>query len=75
MTEEELTSQWAPDAPNPATMRVATAAADLDVDAMVVPSAAHPGGWNLAVLPRAFDRVRLAARRREVPRPPAAPAS
>lgn len=65
----ELVGDWSPDAPNAATMRVAEAAAELGVDGMVVPSAARPGGWNLAVLPRAFDRVRLVSRRRAVPAP------
>jgi RES domain-containing protein len=69
--EAQLTGEWAPDAPNQATMRVALAARELGVDAMVVPSAARPGGWNLAVLPGAFDRVRLVSRRRETPAPPA----
>jgi hypothetical protein len=71
VTRDQLTAEWAPDAPNPATMRVARAARELGVDAMVVPSAARDGGWNLAVLPHAFDRVRMTRRRREVPRPPA----
>jgi RES domain-containing protein len=65
--EEALIGEWSPDAPNPATLNVAAAARDLGVDGMVVPSAARRGGWNLAILPRAFDRVRLADRRRAVP--------
>ena len=65
--EEALIGEWSPDAPNPATLNVAAAARDLGVDGMVVPSAAGRGGWNLAILPRAFDRVRLADRRRAVP--------
>jgi RES domain-containing protein len=69
VSEAQLTGDWAPDAPNVATMRVARAARELGVDAMVVPSAARGGGWNLAILPHAFDRVRLRRRRREVPRP------
>lgn len=71
VSEAQLTGEWSPDAPNPATMRVARAARELGVDAMVVPSAARPGGWNLAVLPAAFDRVRLVSRRRETPDRPA----
>jgi RES domain-containing protein len=67
-SEAQLTAEWAPDAPNPATMRVAAAARELGVDAVVVPSAARDGGWNLVVLPSGFDRVKLARRRREVPR-------
>lgn len=69
VTLEELTADWSPDAPNPAAVRVAAAARRLGVDGMVVPSAARPDGWNLAVLPQAFARVHLAARRRSVPRP------
>ncbi len=68
VSEAQLTADWAPDAANPATMRVAAAARELGVDAVVAPSAARDGGWNLVVLPGAFDRVRLARRRREVPR-------
>ena len=71
VSSAQLTGDWAPDAPNPATMRVARAARELGVDALVVPSAARDDGWNLAVLPQAFDRVRMTRRRREVPRPPA----
>jgi hypothetical protein len=46
------------------------AARELGADGVVVPSAARDGGWNVAVLPDAFARVRLVRRRREVPRPP-----
>lgn len=67
VTEEQLTGEWSPDAPNAATLRVAAAARELDVDAVVVPSAARRGGWNLAVMPRAFDHVRLVARRLRTP--------
>lgn len=67
----QLTGEWAPDAPNPATLRVMRAARELGLDGIVVPSAARPGGWNLAILPVAFDRVRTTRRRRETPRPPA----
>lgn len=70
LSERQLTAAWAPDAPNQAALRVMRAATELGVDAVVVPSAARPGGWNVAVRPPAFERVRLASRRREVPRPP-----
>jgi hypothetical protein len=63
----QLTGDWAPDAPNSATLRVAAAVRELGVDAAIVPSAARDGGWNLAVRPEAFERVRLTRRRREVP--------
>jgi len=71
VSERQLTGPWAPDAPNRATLRIMRIARELGVDAVVVPSAALPGGWNVAILPEAFDRVRLRRRRREVPRPPA----
>jgi RES domain-containing protein len=70
VSERQLTGPWTPDAPNAATLRVMGAARELGVDAVVVPSAAQPGGWNVAILPDAFERVRLIRRRREVPRPP-----
>jgi hypothetical protein len=65
VTLPQLTAPWSPDAPNEATLRVAAAARELGVDALIVPSAAREGGWNLAVLPRAFPQVRLASRRRQ----------
>jgi RES domain-containing protein len=67
VSEEDLRGPWAPDRPNAATLRVAAAARELGVDGLVVPSAARPEGWNLAVLPGAFGRLKLAARRRGVP--------
>jgi hypothetical protein len=63
----QLTGPWSPDAPNAAALRVASAARRLGVDAMLVPSAARDGGWNLAVLPAGFARMRLVRRRRETP--------
>lgn len=65
----DLTGPWSPDLPNDACLRVAAAAREMGVDGFVVPSAARPGGWNLAVLPLAFERVRVARRHRETPRP------
>lgn len=70
VTPEELTADWSPDAPNAATMRVAAVARRLGVDGMVVPSAARSGGWNIAVLPHAFERARVVSRRRRVPQLP-----
>lgn len=67
VSERQLTGAWAPDAPNAATTRVMRVARDLGVDGVVVPSAARAGGWNVAVLPAAFERVGLARRRREIP--------
>ena len=60
-----LTGPWAPDAPNRDARRVARAAAELGVDGAIVPSAAAEGGWNLVVLPHAFERVQMRRRRRE----------
>jgi RES domain-containing protein len=59
VTLEQLTARWSPDRPNRACLKVARAALDLGADGFVVPSAARAGGWNVAVLPRAFDRVRV----------------
>lgn len=67
VTVGQLTGQWSPEAPNAAALRVAAAARRLGVDGMVVPSAAHLGGWNLAVMPAGFERLRLVRRRRETP--------
>jgi RES domain-containing protein len=66
---EELVGDWSPEQPNRASQRVAAAARRLGVDGMVVPSAARDGGWNLAVLPHAFERVRLVSRRQRQPSP------
>jgi RES domain-containing protein len=60
-----LTAPWSPDAPNRAAQRAMRAARSIGVDGLIVPSAAQPGGWNLVVLPPAFDRVRLRSRRRQ----------
>jgi RES domain-containing protein len=67
VTVAQLTGRWSPEAPNPAALRVAAAARRLGVDGIVVPSAARPGGWNLAVLPSGFERLHLVRRRRETP--------
>ena len=64
-----LTAPWSPDAPNAATLRVARAARSLGVDGLIVPSAARADGWNLVILPGAFDQVRLRHRRRQVAPP------
>lgn len=60
-----LTGPWSPAAPNRDARRVARVAAELGVDGAIVPSAAAEDGWNLVVLPRAFERVRMRRRRRE----------
>jgi RES domain-containing protein len=48
---------------------LADRARELGADGMVVPSAAHPGGWNVVVFPTGFDRLRV-VRQRDL-RPPA----
>jgi RES domain-containing protein len=48
---------------------LADRARELGADGMVVPSAAHPGGWNVVVFPTGFDRLRV-VRERDL-RPPA----
>ena len=70
VTLEQLTSEWSPDAPNRACLAVARAARDARADGFVVPSAARGGGWNLAVLPSAFDRVAVVRQTRSHPAPP-----
>lgn len=70
VTEADLAGDWTPDAPNAACLKVALAAKLAGAQAIVVPSAAHPGGWNLDVLPTGFDRLRRVRRRRQVPAPP-----
>ena len=64
-----LTAAWSPERPNPATLRVAAAAARLGVDGLIVPSAARQNGWNAVILPAAFEGVRLVRRRSEIPKP------
>jgi RES domain-containing protein len=65
VTPAQLIGPWSPQEPNAAASRVAATARRLGVDAMIVPSAARSGGWNLAVLPPSFTRLRLVRRRRE----------
>jgi RES domain-containing protein len=65
-----LTGPWAPGEPNAAALRVARVARELDVDGMIVPSAAQGDRWNLVVLPRAFPAVTMRRRRREAAPPP-----
>jgi RES domain-containing protein len=60
-----LIGPWSPDVPNRDARRVARAAAELGADGVIVPSAAAQDGWNLVVLPRGFERVRMRRRRRE----------
>ncbi len=69
VSEEELVAPWSPGSPNRACLKVAAAAEALGLDGFVVPSAARPGGWNLAILPRAFDRTHVVRRRTRTPQP------
>ncbi len=70
VTPADLSGDWSPNAPNAACLRVALAATLAGAQAIVVPSAARPGGWNLDVLPTGFDRLRRVKRRRQLPVPP-----
>jgi RES domain-containing protein len=60
-----LRGPWSSGRANPTTLKVARAARELRVDGMIVPSAARDNGWNLVVLPGAFESVALRRRRRE----------
>jgi RES domain-containing protein len=60
-----LIGPWSADAPNRDARRVARLAAELGADGLIVPSAANEQGWNLVVLPRAFEKVRMRRRRRQ----------
>jgi RES domain-containing protein len=64
---DALIADWSPQQPNRASLRVAAAAGRLGVDGLIVPSAAHAGGWNVVILPSGFESVRLVRRRRELP--------
>jgi RES domain-containing protein len=67
VTLEQLTGEWSPDAPNLACLAVARAAREAGADGFVVPSAARDGGWNVAVLPGAFDHVHVTRQARSQP--------
>lgn len=70
VTLDELIGPWSPDHPNPACRGVMAAALAAGADAIIVPSAARPGGWTIAVLPAAFGGLRLVARETVTPAPP-----
>lgn len=70
VTVDDLNAPWAPGLPNPACLKVIAAAAVAGAEAMIVPSAARPGAWNLDVLPRGFAGLRRSKRRRRIPKPP-----
>jgi RES domain-containing protein len=67
VTLDDLTGAWSPEMANPSCLAVARAARDAGADGFLVPSAARPDGWNVAVLPTAFDAVRVVRRRRARP--------
>ena len=70
VTVEDLNARWAPGSPNRACLRVSAAAAAAGAEAIIVPSAARPGAWNLDVLPSGFSMLRRRRRQRMVPIPP-----
>jgi RES domain-containing protein len=70
VTVEDLNAGWAPGSPNRACLKVSAAASAAGAEAIIVPSAARPGAWNLDVLPGGFSRLRRRRRQRTVPRPP-----
>jgi hypothetical protein len=69
----DLVAPWSPDRPNRACRRVMGAALAAGADAIIVPSAALPGGWSIDVLPAAFGRLHLIAREPVTPAPPPRP--
>lgn len=71
VTVEGLNAGWVPGSPNRVCLRVSSAAAAAGAEAIIVPSAARPGAWNLDVLPAGFRNLRRRKRQRTVPRPPA----
>jgi hypothetical protein len=70
VTLEDLDAGWGPGSPNRACLKVSAAATVAGAEAIIVPSAARPGAWNLDVLPSGFSRLRRRRRQRTVPRPP-----
>lgn len=78
VTLDDLVAPWSPDRPNQACRRAMAAAVASGVDALIVPSAARPGGSCIDVLPAAWARLDLVARDQVTPMPldgePAAPA-
>jgi len=68
VTLKQLRGDWSPDIPNRACLAVARAARDAGADGFIVPSAARDGGWNVAVLPGAFQRVRVTRQARSHPK-------
>jgi RES domain-containing protein len=75
VTLESLRASWSPTAPNDDCLAVTSAAAEMGLDGIIVPSAAAPDGWSIDVLPPAFGKLRLVARDRVIPAPPGPPAT
>ncbi len=71
VTVEDLNAAWAPGSPNRACLKVSSAATATGAEAIIVPSAARQGAWNLDVLPTGFSKLRRRKRQRTTPRPPA----
>ena len=70
VTVDDLNADWAPGAPNAACMKASAAAVATGAAGMIVPSAAHPGAWNLVVLPSGFSGLERIKRQHKIPEPP-----
>lgn len=70
VTLDDLVIDWSDRDPNTACLVLARLAGELGADAVIVPSAARAGGWNLVVQPVAFASVRPVSRKRTTPAPP-----
>ncbi len=70
VTLDDLVAPWSPERPNQACRRAMAAAVAVGADALIVPSAARPGGWCIDVLPAAWTRLDLVARDQVTPMPP-----
>ena len=51
-------------------MKAIAAAVAAGAEGMIVPSAAHPGAWNLVVLPNGFSGLERIKRQHRIPEPP-----
>ena len=56
--------------PRHAAQALAAKARELDAEGMIVPSAAHPGRWNVMVFPSAFEKVSVDGSTATRPKPP-----
>ena len=57
--------------PRNAAQSLAAKARELGAEGLVVPSAAHPGRWNVVVFPSAFAKVSVDGSTATRPKPPA----